>query len=90
MPVKDLKETLKHMATCLPAGVTYEETKYGATFRKGKRSFTCNVDLKKKKSYQESMKINKYPFGYGIIIDKSLVKSYTSIKEVVKKGLAIE
>ena len=90
MPVKDLKVTLKHMSTCLPNDVIYEETKYGGIFKKGNRSITCNVDLKNKKSFDESMQIKKYSDGYGIRIDKSFVNTYSSIKDVVKKALRIK
>lgn len=86
--IKDLKITCNHMASCLP-NTKFIETKKGGLFVNGKRKIGVYVDPTINYKYEESFKIRKLKYGFGLRVHPSLTASYHDMKKSVKKGLGI-
>ena len=86
--VKDLKITCNHMASCLPK-TKFIETKKGGLFVYGKRKIGVYVDPFVNRKYEESFKIRKLKYGFGLRVHPLLTAAYPAMKKSVKKGLGI-
>ena len=86
----DLHVTLNHMSTCLPKDVKFTKTKYGGTFAKGNRSISVDIDVSGKEKVTDPIKIKNHNGRFGIKLHRLRTCEYTSIKDLVKKGLGIK
>ena len=85
---EELQITCKQMASCID-GAKFVPTKYGGVFYKGNRKIACEIDYKKQ-DYKDDFKIKKNGNIFGLKINKSSCKMYSSIKESIIKGLGIK